>query len=196
MEHELFRHVELELFVQKSQLSSALEFLKHVLVAVSKSTSEISPKFRTQLDDTDSMEQLERLRGRYCHPYPICVRKILPDDTLISMATNATSRNPLVQGSHGTLLADEPWYSITLTNFQAPKSREAFNLVAEMMTKCMSELFGARPHWGKLNSLSTEELRSLYPAFDTFREICDKSDPQGAFRNAWTKRLLDSVNSR
>ena len=196
MEHELFRHVELELFVQKSQLSSALEFLKHVLVAVSESTSEISPKFRTQLDDTDSMEQLERLRGRYCHPYPICVRKILPDDTLISMATNATSRNPLVQGSHGTLLADEPWYSITLTNFQAPKSREAFNLVAEMMTKCMSELFGARPHWGKLNSLSTEELRSLYPAFDTFREICDKSDPQGAFRNAWTKRLLDSVNSR
>jgi len=112
------------------------------------------------------------------------------------MATNATSRNPLVQGSHGTLLADEPWYSITLTNFQAPKSREAFDLVAEMMTKCMSELFGARPHWGKLNSLSTEGLRSLYPAFDTFREICDKSDPQGAFRNAWTKGLLDSVNSR
>ena len=196
MEHELFRHVELELFVQKSQLSSALEFVKRVLVAASERSSEISPQFRAQLDDTDSMEQLERLRGRYCHPYPICVRKILSDDTLISMATNATSRNPSVQESHDTYLADEPWYSITLTNFQAPNSREAFDLVAKMLTKCMLELFGARPHWGKLNSLSTEELRSLYPAFESFREICDKSDPHGAFRNAWTKRLLESNNRR
>jgi len=194
MQHQLFRHVELELFVQKRQLSSALEFLKQVLVAVSERSNEISPQFRAQLNDTDSMERLERLRGRYCHPYPICVRKILPDDTLISMATNATSRNPLGRGSLDTLPADEPWYSITLTNFQAPKSREAFDLVADMLTKCMSHLFGARPHWGKLNSLSVEELRSHYPAFDSFREICDKSDPHGAFRNAWTRRLLESTN--
>lgn len=196
MEHELFRHVELELFVQQRQLPAALEFLKQVLVAVSERSTAISPQFRAQLDGTDSIERLERLRGRYCHPYPICVRKILPDDTLISMATNATSRNPVGHGNHDTLPADEPWYSITLTNFQAPKSREAFDLVVEMLTKCMSQLFGARPHWGKLNSLSVEELRSHYPAFDTFREICDKSDPHGAFRNAWTQQLLEPINGR
>lgn len=196
MKHELFRHVELEIFVPKRQLSSALEFLKHVLIAVSEQTSEITPPFRAQLDHTNSMERLERLRGRYCHPYPICVRKILPDDTLISMATNATSRNPLGQGSHDNLNAEEPWYSITITNFQEPKSREAFDLVTEMLTKCMSQLFGARPHWGKLNTLSAEELCSLYPAFNTFREICDKSDPHGAFRNVWTQRLLEPINSR
>jgi len=166
------------------------------LVAASERSDEISPQIRAQLVGADSMQLLEQLRGRYCHPYPICVRKILPDDTLISMATNATSRNPLEQGNLDTFLVDEPWYSITLTNFQAPRSREAFDLLASLLTKCMSQLFGARPHWGKLNSLSVEELRSHYPAFDTFREICDKSDPHGAFRNPWTQRLLESINSR
>jgi hypothetical protein len=190
MEHELFRHVELELFVQRRYLSSALEFVKQVLVAASESSAEIAPLFRAQLEQTHSTANCEQLRGRYHHPYPICVRKILPDDTLISMATNATSRTELESGTDERLSTDESWYSITLTNFQAPKSREGFALVAEMLTHCMSQLFGARPHWGKLNSLSVEELRSLYPAFESFRQICDKTDPHGAFRNAWIRRLI------
>jgi len=51
MEHELFRPVELEMFVRESQLSSALKFLKHILVAVPKRSSKISSLFRAQLND-------------------------------------------------------------------------------------------------------------------------------------------------
>jgi xylitol oxidase len=48
----------------------------------------------------------------------------------------------------------------------------------------------ARPHWGKYNPLTPEELKSLYPRLDRFREICYAHDPNGVFQNAYTKRTL------
>lgn len=194
MEHELFRHVEIELFVQRHQLSTALLFLKNVLVASSGQVDSSDREFRNQVAKANGTEQLLNLRGGYCHHYPICVRKILPDDTLISMASNAS-----VAAAAGAetddrtgLSSDEAWYSITLTNYDRGERRKRFEELASFLGTSMAYLFDARPHWGKLCELPTTKLRSLYPAFDSFRRVCDHIDKDGVFRNPWTIRLLQN----
>ena len=47
-----------------------------------------------------------------------------------------------------------------------------------------------RPHWGKLHSLDSGRLRSLYPRFDEFRRVRAEVDPDGRFGNAYLTRIL------
>ena len=54
----------------------------------------------------------------------------------------------------------------------------------------MARLFAARPHWGKYNPLSREEIRDLYPERDAFVAVCRTLDPSGAFRNQWINRVV------
>lgn len=49
---------------------------------------------------------------------------------------------------------------------------------------------GGRPHWGKMHSLSADELRGLYPEFDRFVDLRDEVDPTGIFTNAYLNRTL------
>ncbi len=198
MEHELFRHVEIELFVQRRQLPEAMKFLKSALIAVAKKSVPLEPLFQSQLTEMKLSDELMQLRGRYCHHYPICVRKILPDDTLISMAcnntrsnANDTNRSAANEPLANEPLANEPWYSITLTNYQVGKAREPFDLLTSFLARSMAQLFAARPHWGKLCPLSVAELRQLYPAFESFKNIRELLDPHHAFSNQWTERLLE-----
>jgi len=68
-----------------------------------------------------------------------------------------------------------------------PKSewRRYFDSVAEAMKR-----FGGRPHWGKRNRLRAAELAELYPRFDDFRAVRERLDPEGAFANVYTDRVL------
>jgi len=43
--------------------------------------------------------------------------------------------------------------------------------------------FKARPHWGKLFTISPAELKSIYKRLPDFIELSKKYDPQGKFRN-------------
>src|SRR6267143_4956095 len=43
--------------------------------------------------------------------------------------------------------------------------------------------FKARPHWGKLFTVSPAKLRSCYKKLPDFIQLCKKYDPQGKFRN-------------
>ena len=43
--------------------------------------------------------------------------------------------------------------------------------------------FNARPHWGKLFTISPGELRSIYKKLPEFVQLSTKYDPQGKFRN-------------
>ena len=47
-----------------------------------------------------------------------------------------------------------------------------------------------RPHWGKLHSLSRDELWQAYPRFDDFLAVRDKLDPRRVFANDHLARLL------
>ncbi len=65
MEHELFRHIEIEVFVRRGQLAAALATTR---AAIEESSAAGS--------------------GAYYHHYAICIRKVLPDAALISPASD------------------------------------------------------------------------------------------------------------
>jgi hypothetical protein len=115
----------------------------------------------------------EALRGQYVHHYPICVRKVLPDDTLLSMASG-----------------NQPRYAISLISYAAPQRREGFFRAMELLANAMAELFQARPHWGKHCPLNAARWRTLYPRWDEFRQMLLERDPQHAFANDWLADLF------
>ncbi|KAA5545448.1 FAD-binding protein [Roseiconus nitratireducens] len=189
MEHELFRHVEIEIFVRQDRLQPAVEFLKETLVAAGAPGN----RSTTVAGDTPARAgTLHEIEGQYCHHYPICIRKVLADDTLISMASDTAPREVPADDRVGPSPA---WYAITLTNYQRHGRRIGFERVASYLAKEMARRFDARPHWGKLCPLPMKECQRLYKQLQAFGDICRSMDPQGRFQNRWTTLLL-STDSR
>jgi FAD/FMN-containing dehydrogenase len=172
MAHELFRHFETELFVKESHLKDAVVFVNATVDAFADRNSLVSESFATSVKEMGMSERLHQLRGSWVHHYPICVRKVLPDDTLISM-------------SAGT----EAVYAISFITYD--RDRRDFRNFSSFLTKTMATRFGARPHWGKHFDLSPEMLRSLYPKFDRFNRIRQKLDPDGRFGNAFLDDIME-----
>src|SRR5690606_32330028 len=50
--------------------------------------------------------------------------------------------------------------------------------------------YGGRPHWGKLHTLTAEQLRARYPRFDDFVALRDRLDPERRFTNRYLDRVL------
>ncbi|MGI9021251.1 MAG: D-arabinono-1,4-lactone oxidase [Solirubrobacterales bacterium] len=53
--------------------------------------------------------------------------------------------------------------------------------------------YGGRPHWGKRHFQTAETLASLYPRWGEFQAVRGRLDPDGAFRNAYTDRVLGTL---
>ena len=188
MEHELFRHVEIELYVPKAALPETLIILKQLLLHA----ADVSPLLDSD-DPSNGMDSrfasdLIHIRGSYCHHYPICVREILADVTLISMTSSSGHCNETDDGRKTNIASEESacWYSITLTNYQKRKDRESFKMIASFLARNMAMRYSARPHWGKLCPLKATRLNKLYPAFERFRKVCIQQDPNHIFSNRWT----------
>jgi L-gulono-1,4-lactone dehydrogenase len=47
-----------------------------------------------------------------------------------------------------------------------------------------------RPHWGKVHTLTAEDLRPAYPRFDDFLAMRDRLDPDRVFANPHLQRIL------
>ncbi|MDP6834866.1 MAG: FAD-binding protein [Candidatus Poseidoniia archaeon] len=176
MKHEAFRHIEIELFVPRDQLVAALGFAQEVIKVAGGRKLTLSADNQRRIEELGMQEDLVGLRDQYFHHYPICVRRVLPDDTLISMASGA----------------EDDWYALSFISYAGPARRAGFSLFANFMARSMSQLFHARPHWGKVCPLEANELTSLYPKFDAFRTVCNTLDPQGVFQNDWTVALLEA----
>lgn len=162
MEHELFRHLEMELFVRRSQLPAAMGYVEQVL----RHFGGDAASFPLPLG--------EETAGRYVHHYAICIRKVLSDDALISMTSGC----------------DEPHYAISLITYARPSERAGFLACMDFLAHQMATLFGAKPHWGKHCPLDSAELARLYPQLPRFAEICRAHDPAGVFRNGWLEGAL------
>jgi len=175
MEHELFRHLEIEIFVPASRVREAAHFVQDVLSVFDG--QETSPTLSEALKSPGMLERLQSLRGTFTHHYPITFRKVLADDTLISMTADAS----------------EPWYAISFITYVEP--RDAFFELASFLAESMAALFGARPHWGKYFPLESVHVAGLYPNLAEFRELCRQVDPKGVFRSAFVNRVMgeDSV---
>jgi L-gulonolactone oxidase len=50
--------------------------------------------------------------------------------------------------------------------------------------------YDGRPHWGKSFSLTAQQLRQRYPAYDSFNSLRQANDPHGLFRNTFVDRVF------
>jgi xylitol oxidase len=50
--------------------------------------------------------------------------------------------------------------------------------------------FDARPHWGKLFTMSPARVQSLYKKFPDFQQLLQFYDPQGKFRNVFLDKYI------
>lgn len=92
-----------------------------------------------------------------------------------------------------TIAADDLWLSMA---YQRPSVALHFTWkpdwenVQKVLPLIEKELgpFGYRPHWGKLFTMSGEELRGRYERMPEFVAMAKKFDPHGKFRNDFLKR--------
>lgn len=172
LHHELFKHLEIELFVPGDRLAEALAVVRHVVTVFDGSDAAGDPAVDAALDGIGLRDELRRLAGTYTHHYPLFVRRVLPDDTLISMTAGAS----------------QPFYTISLFCYREP--RTAFYRLAEVVARALNRLYGACPHWGKYFPLDYAELDAHYPRLAEFRAICARYDARGTFRNRYVARVL------
>lgn len=172
MEHELFKHLEIEIFVPQQHLRRAARFVQDVLARFDSAVAPISAETLEDLRRIGMREALENLAGTFTYHYVVTFRLVLPDDTLISMTAGAA----------------EPWYAISIITYVEPRDR--FLALGTFLQDSMVQLYGARPHWGKFCPLSREAASALYPRLDDFRAICRRVDPHGVFQNEFVSRVL------
>jgi L-gulonolactone oxidase len=100
-------------------------------------------------------------------PFPIEVRVAAPDDIWLSTASGRATAYIAVHQYHR--LPHEEYFA-------------AFEqIVAE---------YDGRPHWGKLHTLTAEDLRRRYPRFDDFLAVRDRLDPHRTFENPYTRQVF------
>lgn len=172
LHHELFKHLEMELFVPGSRLAEAVAVVRHVITMFDGSEPAAEPAVEAALAGIGMLDELRGRAGSYTHHYPIFCRRVLPDDTLISMTAGAA----------------EPFYTISLFCYREP--RDSFYLLADFLARALCRLYGARPHWGKYFPLDHTEIAELYPRLAEFRAICRRHDPRGTLRNRFVARIL------
>lgn len=171
MEHELFRHLEIEIFVPAGQLKAATRFVQQILM-IFDGAGDLDPADADELQKLGLLSRLEAGRGSFTFHYPVTFRRVLPDDALISMTADAS----------------QPYYAISFITFVEP--RDAFYRLAQFLAESMRVLFRARLHWGKYFPLDAAASEQDYPHLSEFRDLCRRADPRGVFRNDFVHRVL------
>jgi hypothetical protein len=170
--HASTRHVEMELFVREDQLSEAVGLLTAVVEWCAGSDRAFPPDFWTDLQRSDLLSELTALRGRYMHHYALIFRRVLRDDTLMSMTS------------------DQERYAIGVFTYLPEGERASFYRFCAFLARVFVRLLQARLHWGKYFPLAFEDTQHLYPGLAAFREQCVRVDRQGTFRNEYARQVL------
>ena len=173
MRHDLYRHVEMELFVPRHHLVRAAAFVAWVLRWCGGEPTPLPYSLAQDDFGCDVLEVVQALKGTYVHDYLVTFRKVLADDTLISMTSGDRS---------------EAWYAISLVTYQ--RDHLPFLGMAAFLAASMASVYGARPHWGKICPLSTAAVERLYPDLPRFRSVCAAIDREQVFVNDFARRVL------
>jgi len=174
LKHHYFRHEEMEIFVPESRLAQAVDVLRAATEVFAGETTAVPEAIAAKLREHGLHDELVRHAGSYVQHYPFFFRRVLRDDTLISMTSGAT----------------EPYYTISVFTYLPPHKRWKYYVFCSWLARAMTTLFDARLHWGKHFPLTVAEVERLYPGLDRFRQLCRTADPNGVFRNDYTKRVL------
>ena len=170
MRDDLFRHLEMELFVRPDRLHEAAEFIEGVLRFCAGETPGNFGAISQTVSTHGDTKILAGLKGTYAHHYPITFRHVLKDDAMISMTSDGDA------------------YAISFITYS--RKSDSFEAVMHFLASVMAKAFGARPHWGKLIPLDAGELERLYPRLPEFRAQCESVDPNGVFRNRFVNRKM------
>jgi FAD/FMN-containing dehydrogenase len=93
-----------------------------------------------------------------------------------------------------TVAADDAWLSpaygrdtVTISVHQDARHdyREPFADVEAIFRR-----YAGRPHWGKIHTCRSADLRELYPMWERFLEVRRRMDPEGRFLNAHLRELF------
>ena len=172
MEHEMFRHVEIEVFVRHSKLDNAILIIRELVSYFGGDSQALSPGTVARLKELGLFDPTDV--ATYTHCYPICIRRILPDDTLISMASGV----------------DEDSYSLSFNCYARPSELGGFRRFSEVLACTLASLFKARTHWGKICPVDAATVKDIYPRLAAFQQVCREFDPEARFRNSWISHLL------
>lgn len=103
---------------------------------------------------------------------------------------------PLLQISEvRTIAADNLWMSpcyqqdSIAIHFTWKKDWPAVKKILPIIEEELAR-FNARPHWGKLFTMTPEHIRSLYKKMPEFQQLLQHYDPQGKFRNAYLDKHI------
>ncbi len=173
MHHDLYRHVESELFVPATDLADAATYLEWVLRCCGGDLRALPSAIAAGDFGCEVADDIKVFKGSYLHDYPITFRRVLRDDTLISMTSGDIA---------------EEWYAISLITYQ--RDLVPFLRMVRFVAATMGRAYRARPHWGKICPLNAAELAALYPALRQFRDHCQSVDPAQAFVNDFARRSL------
>jgi alditol oxidase len=94
-----------------------------------------------------------------------------------------------------TIAADDLWLS---PNYQRPSIglhfswNKPWDEVKQVLPLIEERLapFQARPHWGKLFTMTAAQLQPLYPRWTDFQTLLRRFDPTGKFCNAYLERYF------
>ncbi|MFC0672568.1 D-arabinono-1,4-lactone oxidase [Brachybacterium hainanense] len=117
-------------------------------------------------------------------------------DALAAVMPLGERIRPLLHASEvRTVAADDLWLSpahdrdsalVHFTWKQRPAEVEA--LLPEVEAALAP--FSPRPHWGKVFTMPTEEVRAHYPRLADFRSLAERLDPGRKFRNEYVETYL------
>jgi FAD-linked oxidoreductase len=87
-------------------------------------------------------------------------------------------------------IALSPFYqrdaiSISAHQYHKQDCWQIFNLLEPIFQK-----YQGRPHWGKLHSMTQQQLCELYPKWDDFMQLRQQLDPQQKWLSPYMQRLL------
>jgi len=175
MNHQFFRHEEMEIFVREAELPRTLRFLRASIEVFSGIEAAFPDEFLGPLKEAELSDVPAARSGSYVHHYPLFCRRVLPEETMISM----------------TASVDEPLYSISIFTYSAPKRRESYYAFCSFVARVLLKLVGVRLHWGKHFPLQYADVAPLYPRLEEFRALCSAHDRRGVLRNGYTARILN-----
>ena len=115
----------------------------------------------------DVLRALQRLPEARGVSFPVEVRVAPPDDVPLSTAFGR----------------DTAYVAVHV--FRGDPYERYFSAVEALMQDV-----AGRPHWGKLHSLTADQLRERYPRFDEFIALRDRLDPERRFTNGYLGRVL------
>lgn len=174
MRQDIFAHEEMEVFVPQRDLARALRFAQ-ATIRYFAGDEDFPGEFNDVIATPDLAAMLADKKGSHVLHYPIYCRRILPEDTLVSMAASA----------------NEPRFSISFFSYQPAGKRDAYYALCLFVARALRQLTDLRIHWGKHVPLRYPETTASYPRFDEFRAICKAHDPNGVLRNRYTAQVLN-----